>query len=179
MIVDFEKIGVPFPSDKDNVLFSNGDTQDIIKAIMHGDKQQRTKNLIGKLANLLKGATDYETFYNIWAFARENFTYKTDKAGHERVKAPNWMLYFRIGDCKSYSLFIAAVLFRLGFKYEYDFVGYNNDKENPTHVFVIGYTRDGREVIIDAVHTKFDDEPPHTFSKRINPSQGGISGIRI
>lgn len=181
MKVDFQKLGVPFPTDRDNVLFNDGDTQDIIAAILYGDKQQRAKNLVGKLPDLLRGADDYDTFRIIWAFVRENMTFKNDKRGHERVKAPNWMLYLRVGNCKSFSLLTAAILYRLGFKYKYRFVGYNNDKDNPTHVFVIAYTRDGREVILDSVHTRFDDEPPFTFYSDRNPSQGGngISGIRI
>jgi hypothetical protein len=110
---------------------------------------------------------------------KSEMSYKTDKSGHEKIKAPNWMLYNKVGDCKSYSVLIAAFLEQLCFRYAYRFVGFDDDRANPTHVYIVAYLPNGREVILDAVHTAFDSEPPHIFSTDRKPSAKSIGFIRL
>lgn len=176
--MDLKKLRVPLPDNNPIVLYPNGDTQDIIKVIMHADSESRKRDLVGDVPTILKGATDKETFENVWDFVKYEMTYKTDAAGFEKVKAPNWMLYNRVGDCKSYSVLIAAIIRKLGYKYKYRLVGFDSDKENPTHVYIVAFTKKGEVIILDAVHTTFNDEPNHTFQFDRSPGNG-ISGIRF
>jgi transglutaminase-like putative cysteine protease len=176
MTLDYKKLKVPYPSDNAKVLYRSGGTNDIIKAILYADAEMRATDKVGNLPKALRGDNDFQTLSNIWHYVKDNMTYKTDKAGHEIVKAPNWMIYFGIGDCKSYSVLIAALMRGNGLKYKYRFVGFDNDRANPTHVYIVAYTRTGEEVIMDAVHTTFNEEPPHTF--QIDKTTAAIGGIK-
>jgi predicted transglutaminase-like cysteine proteinase len=176
--LELQALNVPAPSVPLFDLYKDGDTKDIISAINYADKEFRKRDLVGNLPEILRGATDYETLENVWYFVKGNMQYKTDKAGHEVIKLPNWMLYNKIGDCKSYSILIAAILQKLGFKYVYRYVGFDDDRDNPTHVYVVAYLKKGDAVILDAVHTAFDNEPPHIFSTDRKPSKG-IGLIRV
>lgn len=160
-------------------MFEDGDTSDIIAVILHADAEFRKRDLVGDVPTVLKSTDEYETLYNIWDFVKYEHTYKTDKAGFEKIKAPNWLLYNKIGDCKSYSVLTAAILKKLGFRYQYRFVGFDSDRDNPTHVYIVAFMKNGQAVILDSVHTTFDSEPRHTFQFDKKPSQNGISGIRL
>lgn len=177
MTLDYTKLGVPLPHDDLQTLFKNGGTNDIIAVILQADRDMRKTDKVGNLPKALQESTDFDTLETIWYFVHDNMTYRADAPGHEIVKAPNWMIYYGIGDCKSYSVLIAALCRGCGLKYKYRFVGFDNDTQNPTHVYVVAYTRSGEAVIMDAVHTTFNEEPQHTFNIDKSPSSN-IAGIK-
>jgi hypothetical protein len=157
----------------DNVIehrYEDGDTWDIIKVILEGDK--KLGNHLQEFASQFEKS--YSGLYDIWYWVRNNIKYVADKKifdkksgnwiQHEKVKDPRVTWQDGYGDCKSISLFIASLLRGLGVKYRYRFASYydatdksrSHDKA-PTHVYVVATLND-RDVILDAVHNKFDEE---------------------
>lgn len=154
--------------------YKNGDTEDIVTVIMDMDAQA-DKHVNAEAAQCLAGADDYETLYNIWRFVKSNVRYKVDSRGREKVKSPAALFTMGVGDCKSFSIAEAALLRALGFKgIRYRFAAY--DQGNVTHVYVVCKLH-GQDVILDAVHSRFDDEVRYSWKRDIKAATAGISGI--
>lgn len=146
------------PDGRETVVHYDGDTQDIINTILWADGY--ADRYINKgAAQCLRGKDDYETARNVWNFVKRNLTYWPDQPGHERVKSPGALFHNKKGDCKSYSLAAAAILRALGVRgVHYRFAAYDGNK-NYTHVYVvIDQPGNQKPIIVDAVHSKFDDE---------------------
>lgn len=163
------------PSEKFTVLrHHSGRTADIIDTIMYADERSSAYILPG--VQCLAGRTDRETLRNVWAFIRNNLTYRADRPGHERVKSPGALFAEGVGDCKSYSIATGAILRSLGIPYKYRFTAY--EPGDVTHVYVVADTADG-PVILDSVHTKFDEEVPYYRKKDIRPphQRAAVAGL--
>lgn len=143
----------------------DGNTSDIVQAILSAEKwnQDQTE----QLAKHLKGENTRETLRNVWFFIRSQIRYKKDTPGHERVKLPAKTWADRSGDCKSMSVFIAGLLKNLGINAKYRFVSYTQGSPY-THVYVVAMPKGERQVIMDAVHPKFDTEEEY-YSKKDYP----------
>lgn len=157
---------------KVTVTHQDGDTSDIIATILAADEQaaQFTK----EFAQSLKGATQRESCYNIWHFVRHNITYVRDAPGNEKIQSPGRLWATKKGDCKSFSVFEASCLRNLGIPYTYRFTAYNGATEYG-HVYIVAHTDQG-DVIMDAVHTRFDDQVAYT-KKKDHHVGGGIHGF--
>jgi hypothetical protein len=156
--------------------YRKGDTEDIIETILyadaHSDEYIRPEGL-----DCLTGSDVYETLNNLWAFVKYNVRYRPDRPGHERVKSPGALFHEGVGDCKSFSIALGAMLSRLGIPYVYRFTSY--EPGDFTHVYVVAYPRGyAGGVIIDSVHRKFDDEVRYYRKKDIRPAtKRKISGL--
>jgi len=157
------------------IVHPKGDTADIITAIMDADaKADQYINRRG--TGCLVGKTKYDTLRNVWRFVKNNLQYKADRPGYEVVKSPGALFAKGRGDCKSYSIAIAALLRSLGFTgIRYRFVSYKRGGEY-THVYVV-CKLNGSDVILDAVYHQFDREATYSHKKDIPANGGGISGI--
>lgn len=157
----------------------NGDTADIIETILYADMHSADFVLSG--AECLQGSTEYRTFENVWTFVKYNLKYKPDRPGHERIKSPGALFKSGYGDCKSYSVAIGAILRAFSIPYRYRFASYDNG--DFTHVYVIATMKNGEDVVLDAVHKRFDDEVPYRHHKDIKPAQptsiNGVNSISI
>lgn len=151
----------------------NGGTDDIIEAIMYMDAHSH--NWITEQVECLRGDTDRDTLRNVWAFVRKNVRYRADQPGHERVKSPGALFGSGYGDCKSMSIAEVALLRSLGYEYRYRFTAY--EPGDFTHVYVVATTPGGQDVILDAVHTRFDEEVPYLRKKDIRPQPTGIGNL--
>lgn len=161
-IADIAAQVMPPALHKDRTWKQDGDTGDIIQAILSAEKWNQDQT--AALAPHLKGANTRETLRNVWFFVRNQINYKKDAPGHERVKLPAKTWADRNGDCKSMSVFIAGLLKNLGIPAKYRFVSYT--KGAPiTHVYVIANPKGERQVIMDAVHPKFDTEEAYSYKK--------------
>ena len=163
----------------DILNFRSGDTQDIVTTIFRMDKEA-DKYINIEAAQCLRGDNDYQTLKNVWRFVRRNVRYQPDSPGKEIVKSPAALFKLGFGDCKSFSISEAALLRALGFKgIRYRFVSYGKSN-TVTHVYIVCKIN-GEDVILDAVHTAFDDEVPYSFKKDIpalkSSSITGIQGI--
>lgn len=143
---------------------AHGNTEDIIDTILYADDRAGSFVLPG--VQCLVGNTERDTLRNVWGFIRNNIKYRADRPGHERVKSPGALFAEGVGDCKSFSIAIGAILRSLGIPYRYRFTAY--EPGDVTHVYVIADTARG-PVILDAVHTKFDEEVPYYRKKDVRP----------
>lgn len=159
------------PRGREDQRFANGETDDIISVILEADAiSDRTINTAG--IDCLRGATGYDTLNNVWRFVKYNNRYNADKS-HQKIKTPSALFHSGTGDCKSYAVATAALLRALGFTgIRYRFASYAPGPY--THVYVV-CRLNGRTVVLDSVHSRFDDEVPYTAKK--DYAATGISGI--
>lgn len=163
---------------QEKLLFRDGDTNDIIEAILYADQRSGQFVNKGETVAQFRAGDEIDTLYNVWRWVRSTFRYRADKQGWERVQSPNAMMKSKVGDCKSFSVMEAALLRALGFKYKFRFAAYKNG--DFSHVYVVAYTSRGREVILDAVHTQFDEEVSFHHAADAAPRKqvgAGINGV--
>jgi hypothetical protein len=151
--------------------YLNGDNYQLRQVIFAATPKavEQTRNIAQKF----KGASEHQTAKNIFDFLKTQITYQAD-TGHQKVKLPSALLRERVGDCKSYSLFTAAILTNLGIGWKYVLTSYRDDP-TPTHIYVI--TDSG--IIIDAVWGQFDSEKPanHKFYHKPDMRISTITGL--
>ena len=136
----------------------NQDIRDLLESLV-----PRAASQMRKAAPSFRGRNEKETCQNIFNYIRQNFTYVVD--GKEQViKLPSALLKKRVGDCKSFSLFTAAILENLRIPYSFVYTSYNSDP-TPGHVYVHTDGPDGG-CIIDAVYGIFNEEKTSTFKYR-------------
>jgi len=129
-----------------------------------------------QMVECLRGSDGYDTLYNIWKFVKNNVKYKPDARGKERVKSPAALFAAGSGDCKSFSIAEAALLRALGFKnIRYRFASYSANGD-VTHVYVV-CRYNGKDVIMDAVHSRFDDEVPYSWKMDKRAKTASINGV--
>jgi len=157
--------------------FSNAKNSDIIKTLHKN--YPRAVQQMAKHAPKFKGRNTTETARNIYNFLKKEITYKADPEEAQLVKIPGRLVADKVGDCKSYSLFTAAVLGALGKPVNFRYASYTNST-TPSHVYTTTKDENGKEVIIDAVYNRFNAEQPptHTINKKMKVyTLSGINGI--
>ena len=146
---------------------SNAQLQRALERALPGAVAQ-TKDI----AQQFKGATDSDTCRKIFDFLKSKVKY--DKDGFtQKIKYPSALLREGRGDCKSYSLFTAAILKNLNIPFRWTYASYTPGVEIPGHVYI---TTDSG-CICDVVWGKFNSEkkPYNKFYKSMNISY--ISGV--
>jgi hypothetical protein len=146
---------------------SNAQLQRALEQALPGAVAQ-TKDI----AQQFKGATDSDTCRKIFDFLKSKVKY--DKDGFtQKIKYPSALLREGRGDCKSYSLFTAAILKNLNIPFRWTYASYTPGVEIPGHVYI---TTDSG-CICDVVWGKFNSEkkPYNKFYKSMNISY--ISGV--
>lgn len=160
------------------VLFETGGTvKDILKVIFLA--HTKAVPLTPFLAKSLKGRNKYESCANIWSWVKDNIRYKVDEAGFEIIKSPAALQKDGYGDCKSFSLLIGSCLENLGIPFVYRVTFYDPATPNQGHIYPVALI-EGEEVIVDAVHDRFDDEVPYWKKTDYNPKTGRktrLSGV--
>lgn len=126
-------------------------------------------------AKYFKRNSARETCKCIFDFLKNEISYVAD-GDLQLIKLPSALLHTKVGDCKSYSVLTAAILYNLGIPCHFVLVSFNTDP-TPSHIFV--ETTDG--CIIDAVWGIFDDEkkPTYRYEVSINGKMKvkSISGV--
>lgn len=136
----------------------NQDIRDLLESLV-----PRAAAQMRKAAPSFRGRNEKETCKRIFDYIKQNFTYVVD--GKEQViKLPSALLKKRVGDCKSFSLFTAAILENLKIPYSFVYTSYNSDP-TPGHVYIHTDGPDGG-CIIDAVYGIFNEEKNSTFKYR-------------
>jgi len=152
---------------REEIRYHDGDTGDIIETILVADAQS-AEYIDQEGLYCLRGKNDRETLKNVWAFVKYNLRYRPDRRGHEQVKKPGPLFSTGVGDCKSYSIAIGAILRALGYGYRYRFTAYKPGEV--THVYVVATDRRGEPVILDAVHDTFNEEVRYLSKRDIKPT---------
>jgi hypothetical protein len=134
----------------------NAENSDIIEVIEKNfpEAVQQTK----RIAPAFEGKNRKESAYNVWKFLRDHVNYKVDPKGKQWVRLPNQFLTDGKGDCKSLSLFAAAVLSNLGMSVTFRYASYNLFDSTPTHVYVVTKDEGGNAIIVDAVWPLFNSQ---------------------
>lgn len=151
---------IPPPLGKSAIIHQQGDTGDIISVILEADAMPQAQNDTVNFAPYFAPPT-LDKLEKLWHFTRHQIKYIADKEGHERVKLPSATWAEGYADCKSLSLLIGSILRNLGVPFVYRFAAYNGNP-NVTHVYPVAYFQ-GREIILDAVHHRFNEEEPYSY----------------
>lgn len=154
---------------KKTLLYKRGQTDDIVKSVVNVFNDSWDQ--IMDLSQTLKGDTVRDTCDKIADFVVTNFSYRIDPDGEQWIRTPSRMLKDREADCKSFSLFVCAVLSCLGIKNGFRFVSYTPDKQL-THVYSYAIDENGKKITIDTVamiqkNVAFDEELKYKYKKDI------------
>jgi len=156
------------------VLHDDGEVQDIIRAILQADR--KAKPFTVQFAWKIRRNSQRASLRTLWRFVRENIEYRRDWPGHEVVKSPARTWEDGYGDCKSMSVFIGSVLQNLGIPYVYRVVFFDPQRPEQGHIYPVATVK-GKEIILDAVHTRFDEEVPYWKKTDYNPRAVALAGI--
>lgn len=123
-----------------------------------------------KFADRFKGADRRSTAKNVHDFIRRNFIYLKDAPENQQIKLPSRLLKDLTGDCKSVSLFAAAILSNIGLPVSFKYASYDKKQPTPSHIYVTTQDESGNEIIVDGTAPTFDFEKPpaHSFYKDLN-----------
>ena len=116
-----------------------------------------------------------ETGRAIWNFLKKKINYKADPHHTQSIKLPARFLSDGYGDCKSYTLFTAAIAQSLGIPYSIRYAGYDNSGI-PSHVYTVLHSKNG-DVIVDGVWHRFNDEKPYNFKQDTKMKVQTLSGV--
>lgn len=159
MMQIFENIGSP--EFKNNLNSSYGSNRDIIKSL--NSALPKAYNEVLLIAPYFRGRTPEETSYKIWYFLKNKIAYIKDKAGYQFIKLPRRMLDEKSADCKSKSLFTAAVLKQIypEAKIFLRYASYSN-LNVPTHVYTV-MILNNKTYLIDSVYKAFNEEKQFNY----------------
>jgi hypothetical protein len=154
-------------------LLTDADNSDLRKAIRDAVPAavEQTKNL----AEYFRASNERETCKRIFDYLKKNVKYKADD-WQQVVQMPSAIMRKgAIADCKSMSLFTAAILQNLGIPWHFVLASYT-DSAIPGHIYVV--TDSG--CIIDVVWGKFDSEKKANHRYKMKVSYlAGITGPMI
>ncbi len=174
---DIRKSQIVYHLDTDDAT-----TEDIINLLMDADKKAHLD--VKKFAK--RFTVDEDGLYRLFDFVKSNIKYLEDASlgDHQKIKSPGALIKLGFGDCKSFSLFIGAVLRNLGIKYKYKFVAYEAGKD-VVHVYPVAYLN-GNKYVLDAVYTSFNKEVDYAYhiiktpkGQKIKSSIGSISNSLV
>jgi len=140
----------------ERVHFANGNNGNIIKVV--NSKLQRAIEIVAPVAPYFKGSTPEQTVKNVFDFLLTQITYKAD-GDNQLIKLPNALVNIGVGDCKSYTLFAAAVFSCLNIPCIIRYAGYKGTNE-VSHVYPIA-----NGIICDAVYKRYNQEAPYSNKK--------------
>ena len=146
----------------------NGDLRRAIVAAVPKAAQQTAK-----MAPYFKRASEQETCRAIFDYLKKNVKYKAD-GWRQVVQLPSAILRpGAVADCKSMSLFTAAILTNLGIPYHFVLASYT-DSPVPGHIYV--QTKGG--CIVDVVWGRFNSEKKPNYKYNMEVSYlAGIGGM--
>lgn len=169
---------MPTVKNSTTVDFRNATTRDIIEVI-HSRFFSPGLHQTAQIAESFRGKNELETCRNVWNFLRNKITYVRDPDKTQRVKVPVRFLHDASGDCKSFALFAASVLYHLGFKIKFRYTGYRwtQTPNKATHVYCVVEGKEGK-IIVDGVHKTFNHEPEGiTYKKDYLMNVETLAGI--
>jgi hypothetical protein len=154
--------------------YANGSNPDIIKVI-HNNLERATAQ-VKDIAPTFKGQNNNATARNIFNFLKTNINYSAD-GDTQKIKLPGRFVAEAVGDCKSYSLFTAAILNALNIPFAFRYASYNPTDSTPQHVYIIA-TPESNPIVIDAVNQlPFNTEKHYTYKKDYIMRIQTISGV--
>lgn len=143
----------------------DGLTADIVDAVLA--QFRRSWRDCAKVAPLLRGHTDEETFRSVWQFARRQITYLLDRPpGNQYIKTPRAVVMSGTADCKGLATLQNSLLACLGYQPAFKFAGYVPAGEF-THVYSQVADAAGTTYTLDACLPVFGMEKKPEISRVI------------
>ena len=152
-------------------ISGNADNADLRAAIMAA--VPKAVNQTKDLAPYFKTTSDRETAKKIFDYLKKNVKYKADDY-RQVIQLPSAIMQpGAVTDCKSLSLFTAAILQNLGIPWHFVLASYT-ESPIPGHIYV--QTDSG--VIIDVVWGKFNSEkkPKYRYKMDYKRKDAGLGG---
>lgn len=146
---------IPAPANSKVLLHDDGTTKDIVKVILV--TAPRGLGDTREFAKYIRGNNNMDTCRRLWDFLKDNIEYRKDPIGEQYIQTPAYTWARKIGDCKSYSIFISSVLKNLGIYHYFRFVSFKPSDTTFTHVYVVVPDK-GRQIIMDVVMSEFNTE---------------------
>lgn len=169
------KVGISKPNGAKVLLTKDGNTDDIIDAVLDvvGDVRAQTREFSRQFSR------DKAGLQQLWRWVKNNIRYKEDPLGVQWVREPARLWHDKVGDCKSYTVFIVSVLENMGLDY---YIRFSNTERKGSkivnHVYPVAILPNGQEVIVDAVYNFFNSEAPWYYIKDYSMSEiYRLSGI--
>lgn len=168
------------PADGQSKLVGYGFEEATLSELIEACKYYRQ---VARLAQHLKASDALQTAFNIWHFLHTNVRYNYDAPGLEEIRVPArvWADRFSGVDCDCLAVFTACLLLNLGYRPQFEIVGFDNSPKY-SHIYV---TLDGYP--IDRVLPSFLDRPKNITKTKIMDIpvyqlsgcdlHGGLSGI--
>lgn len=167
---------IPRSENKQLVTYDTGTTNDIVKEVLSVYK--KCKRDVAVFAQNFKSGSVKRTAELIWTFVKKNIRYSEDPAGVQWIKTPARIWQDKECDCKGYSIFIGSILYNLGIDFAFRFTGYSHTSKLFTHVYIIAYDEQKKEIFIDDVMPEFNKEKLFVFKKDYQMTQiSRLSGI--
>lgn len=149
---------------KTNLLSKSYNTNSIMQVIF--SENERAYLDVVKFARAIPYNNVRELSEAIYNFVKKNIRYKEDGMTYQAIKSPARLWADKEGDCKSFSIFAAAVLKACGVPYSFRFVNYDPSMGSTfTHVYIISHGP-GADYIIDPVWTKGPFNTQKQFSNK-------------
>jgi hypothetical protein len=124
---------IPAPDFKDR-LIGPVMTDGIIKGLLEVARFRRIQDQVASIAHLFRGEGGQE---KLWNYVREHIKYVTDPIGKQFLQHPKLLWFRKLGDCKSMTLFVSAVLQALNIPHLIRFTKYSTKSVGFTHVYCV------------------------------------------
>lgn len=111
--------------------------------------------------NFTKSGNPVSDAKRVAAYVQKNFKYVRDGLQNQNIKLPSALLKEKTGDCKSFALFIAAVLSSWGYKNGFRFAAYKGS--TPTHVYNYVLDSENNVFTLDACLPDLQESKRATF----------------
>lgn len=153
----------------DKLIKVDADLSDTMKRInymlprYHGQAQG-----VAKIFKQEAGGDVYLVCKKIWEFIYTHVQYRLDDEGTEQLRTPDriWADRVKGVDCDDYTILISSILIRLGIPHKLRLAEYEN-KGYYQHIYVV-VPHKGKEIIMDCVKDRFNQEHPYTHIKDTN-----------
>ncbi|MBO5369006.1 transglutaminase domain-containing protein [Methanocorpusculum sp.] len=140
----------------------NGDIITCWKKCYEQFKEQPRDIITPEVRN---AATVDEKCQAIFGYMVTNTRYMVDRDGEQLIKSPARLIADGVGDCKSYTMFIASCLHCLGIPCKVRFVNFDGGSQY-THVYPVAIDEQGNEIPMDACELDEDGTPLYDFARR-------------
>ena len=145
------------------IIVANGGNADVLKAVDACFLQERNNNNVIDYVAQWRNLTWYQQCLAVFDSLIDNVVYSADSF-NQYVKTPARLLYDGVGDCKSFTIYLASCLWALGAdEVILRFVSFNNLKIY-SHVYCIA--RKGAETYtLDAVERTKDGKAIFNYAR--------------
>lgn len=149
--------GIKPHNPKKALLKKNGKTKDIVKVVLDVERTDRDDTV--EFAKNFKPTT--AGMAKLYRWVKNNIIYKEDPPGVQWIQTPSYLAFTKVGDCKSFTVFLCSVFYNMGLDYFIEFAAYPNRQNSKrlTHVYPIVILPTGQQIPMDVVYSVIEGGP--------------------